>query len=121
MDCCSQLNLIIGDTMTGTLQLRKQANGITNPYPIQDGAIVEIHFPPFDSSAPVVLSTANEGELTIADATLSTISFVGSITKSLLLNPGQLQKLDLVITNTDGTQSTLTTAPVVNICPRTNP
>ena len=84
-----------GDTFKGTINLRLKdscdANKVT-PFPIEVGSTVQVRFA--GTSAPVVLSTAVPGEVTILDADLSTITYEGSPTKSALLKKG----VDLAIT-----------------------
>jgi len=117
---CKKIEITKGDTFQGVLQLRKSVNGVVNPYVIPTGATVAVHFPAFDASSPVILSTANVGEVTIVDQNLSTISYLGSTTKSALLNPGKMQKIDIVITELSGKQFTLTSEAIVYIEDRAN-
>lgn len=122
-DCTNRLFITIGDDATGMFQLRKKVSGVINPYPIPVNAIVQIHFPAFDPTVPVMLSSAVLGEVTIVDAALSTISFAMPKAKSLLLNPGESQKVDVVIIDVDNgnKEYTLTSAAVISIAERANP
>ena len=117
---CKKIQITVGDTFKGVLQLRKSVNGVVNPYPIITGSIIDIHFPAYDSAAPVVLSTINTGEVVITDANLSTISFLGSPEKSALLNPGKLQKIDIIVTEPGGNIFTLTSENILEISQRAN-
>lgn len=75
-----------GQTVSGKIELRTKdfcISDLENPFPIPTGSLVEIIFP--GATAPVILSTANSGEVTVSDALLSTITFEMTPTKSLLL------------------------------------
>lgn len=116
----TNINIKIGDDFSGIIQLRLKAAGVINPAPITGYTKIEIHFPAFDATSPVILSTVNSGEITVVDANLSTLSFSGSAAKSLLLNAGNSQKLDTIVTDSTGKQKTYTTAEIVFIENRAN-
>lgn len=90
-----------GATIRGTIQLRSktsQLSGAENPYVLPVANLIELKFP--GETATVVLSTAVVGEVSIVSATLSTITFEMSPTKSLLLAVGNGAALDAYVTNT---------------------
>ena len=109
-----------GDDFTGTFQLRINSGGIVNPAPIAGYEKIEIHWPAFDPSQPVILSTANLAEITVVDSALSTIAYSGAAAKSALMNAGPSQKVDIVVTDSTGKQKTYTTAEIVFISQRAN-
>lgn len=84
-----------GDTFKGVINLRLRDScdsNKVNPFAIEAGSIVQVRFP--GTTAPVVLSTVNVGEINIIDTDLSTISYEGDPVKSALLKKG----VDLAIT-----------------------
>lgn len=95
-----------GDTLKGNITLRQQTDPndpqSIKPYPVPTGAKIEIHFPAAASTSPVVLSTANAGEVTVLSAIDGQLTFKGAPAKSLLLAIGDKQGLDIVVTDTAG-------------------
>lgn len=111
-----------GDTFRGTINLR-QTDFIdptkVNPFPIVALSVVVINFP--GSSASVVLSTANAGEITIVDTDLSTITFVGAPAKSLMMALITNGSLDVIVTDPSGNVTTFEIKKAVTIVDRENP
>lgn len=90
--------IYIGGSFTDVLQLRTQnptIPSLINPFLIETGSLVEVLFP-----NDVVLSTANVGEVTVNDANLSTITYLGDPAKSALFTPSgkNLSPLDVRVT-----------------------
>lgn len=98
-----------GQTFQGRINL-KQNDGIDPnnifPYIILGGSVVEVHFPADpnapNSGAPVILSTANVGEINVDQPTLGSFLFTGSPTKSLNLEVGSRLSVDVKITEPGG-------------------
>ena len=87
--------IIQGQSFSGIINL-KTDDGCTPsnilPYIINPLWTIEVHFPGDPAAptpAPVVLSTANAGEITIINAAEGQISYLGGATKSLLMNTGK--------------------------------
>lgn len=116
------IQIFQGDTFTGIINLRLVPIGTSdqNPYPITEGSLIQILFPGVDSVS-VILSTENEGEITVIDGNLSTLGYVGSPEKSAMLNPGLKQSVDVVITAPDSSVTTFERMKVVNVVARANP
>jgi hypothetical protein len=88
-----------GDTFKGVINLRLRDScdaDKVNPFVIEAGSTIEIRFP--GTSAPVVLSTANVGEINILDTNLSTLSYEGAPAKSALMKTGNSQAITVVVT-----------------------
>jgi hypothetical protein len=88
-----------GDTFKGVINLRLKDScdeSKVNPFVIEAGSTVEIRFP--GQTATVVLSTSTPGEVTIVDASLSTIAFEGSPAKSTLLKKIADAAITVVVT-----------------------
>lgn len=84
-------------TFEDTLELRTQElSGVVNPFLIEAGSVVQVVFK--GDLAPVILSTANVGEVTVLDANSSTIKYVGSPTKAALLTTGKDVSIDVLVT-----------------------
>jgi hypothetical protein len=110
-----------GDTFTGVIQLRQRSEtGITGPYVITPSSVIEVHFPAENSGSPVILSTANSGEITIADSALSTIVYKGSPAKSLLLKLGEEQDIQVEITTPTLEVTTFVKEAVLQVLDRPN-
>ncbi len=116
------VNIFQGDTFKGVISLRTidvVDPTKTNTYIIPTGATIQINFPGITAS--VVLSTANAGEITIINASTGTLSYTGSPLKSVLLNPGKNQSLDLIVTDTAGNVTTFEQPKIINVYARANP
>lgn len=114
----------IGDTLDGIINLRTTdaSTGATSPFVIEAGSVVEVLFPPADPLLPVVLSTANPGEISIIDANLATILISGPASKSLLMKEGKKQSLDCVVTQgVSGKIQTFQYTGLVTVAKRANP
>lgn len=88
--------IYIGASFSDTLGLRTKNPNITNlynPFVIEVGSVVEVLFP-----NGVILSTANIGEVTIDDANLSTISYLGSPAQSLTFTAADNLAIDVRVT-----------------------
>lgn len=102
-----KITIFRGSTFTGsvTLRLTDPCNSDQqNPVPIDGTDVIQLKFPGITSGAPVILSTANSGEITITDAN-GTFSYKGSATKSLLLGlsaAAAAGALDCIVTRTSG-------------------
>lgn len=111
------IHIYRGDTFEATLQLRlvDSETKISNPFPIPVGATVELIFPPADANIPVILSTANSGEITIVDADASTVSYKGDPSKSLLMAVNKNQSIDCRVITTGGDIMTTTKAKILTV------
>jgi hypothetical protein len=88
-----------GDTFKGVINLRLRDSldkYKVNPFVIEAGSTIEVRFP--GQTSPVVLSSTIPGEITILDTTLSSFSFEGSPTKSLLLKKISDSSVTVVVT-----------------------
>lgn len=95
----SKTTIYRGDTFKGTVNLRLKDScdpNKVNPFALEVGSTIEVRFP--GATSTVVLSTANVGEVTILDSDLSTFTYEGSPTKSLLLKKGIDLSLTVVVT-----------------------
>lgn len=95
----SKKTIYRGDTFKGVINLRLKDScdeNKVNPFPIEVGSVVQVRFP--GTTSPVILSTANVGEVTIVDADLSTISYEGDTVKSALLKKATDQSITVVVT-----------------------
>jgi hypothetical protein len=124
MASTEQIIIYRGDTMGGTIQLRKvdPCSGVENLYPISLTDTIQVNFP--GDLATVVLSTANAGEINIADQNLSTIIFTGAPAKSLLLKLASAKtpaSLNVIHTDGAGKVTTFQQDKVLVILDRANP
>ena len=111
-----------GDTFKGTINLRLKdsydANKV-NPFAIEAGSTIEVRFP--GTTSPVVLSTANVGEISILDTDLSTITYEGSQVKSALLKKSVDQAITVVVTQGVSTETyTFELSKILDIKDRAN-
>lgn len=108
-----------GDSFQGTIQLRqKSALGVTSPFPIPTGSLIEIHWPA--DSAAVVLSTVNSGEITVVDDALTTISYLGAPAKSLVMKVGKKLDVEIVVTDLAGIVTTFVKSAILEVKDRPN-
>lgn len=111
-----------GDTFKGTINLRLKDSydsNKVNPFPIEVGSTIEVRFP--GTTSPVVLSTANVGEVSIVDAALSTIAYEGSQVKSALLKKATDQAITVVVTQGVSTETyTFELTKILDIKDRAN-
>lgn len=111
-----------GDTFKGTINLRLKDScdpNKVNPFPIELGSTIEIRFP--GATSPVVLSTANAGEITIVDTNLSAIAYEGSQAKSALLKKATDQAITVVVTQGISTETyTFELTKILDIKDRAN-
>lgn len=111
-----------GDTFKGVINLRLKDScdsNKVNPFAIEAGSVVEVRFP--GATSPVVLSTANVGEISILDTGLSTISYEGSPAKSVLLKKASDQSITVVVTQGVSTEVyTFENSKAVDIKDRAN-
>ena len=111
-----------GDTFKGTVNLRLKDScdpNKVNPFAIEAGSTIEVRFP--GTTSPVVLSTANVGEVTIVDTDLSTITYEGDPAKSALLKRATDQSITVVVTQGVSTEVyTFELAKILDIKDRAN-
>jgi hypothetical protein len=88
-----------GDTFKGVVNLRLKDSldkYKVNPFIIESGSTIQVRFP--GTASAVILSSVNPGEITILDSNLSSFSFEGSPTKSLLLKKMEGASITVVVT-----------------------
>lgn len=119
---CETIQHYQGQTFQGTLYLRQRDQGsrLVKPYAIPVGATVEIHFP--GTSATVILSTANAGEVTLnANSETGRIDYVGSPTKAALLALVTNGDIDVLVKDTSNNSFPFVKAGKLSIAALANP
>lgn len=113
--------IIRGQSFKGVAHLKTVDSGGSNaqPYAFQVGDVVEMHLPADtnapNSGAPVILSTANVGEITVDTPDPGDITFNGPPAKTLLTLVGTNLALDVKVTHTDGSIDLFEKEKIINI------
>ena len=117
----AKIKIFRGDTFSGTITLRTVDvidSTKLNTYVIPAGAQIDLKFP--GSSGTVVLSTTTPGEITILNADKGTLQYKGSSAKSALLNVGDAQPIDFIVTELSGDITTFEKLKILQVLDRAN-
>lgn len=123
----ANLSLFRGDTWTLNFALQDidpTNSSVTTPHPIVTGALYQANFPGIPPAASVVLSTLNENEINVTDAVNGKFTAIVSPAKTVLVNKGTSQAVDIIETlyvtptgNLNGTTTVAGLSSVAGILP----
>jgi hypothetical protein len=114
-------NVIRGQSFKGVAHLKTVDVAGLNPQPyvIVNTDVIEVHLPADpnapNSGAPVILSTANSGEVTRNSPDPGDVSFNGPPAKTLLMEVGPNLALDVKVTHLDGSIDIFEQLSIINV------
>lgn len=119
----NKLKVFRGDDkkFKAVLKVLDEQTGLYQVYAIPTGAAIDVNLPGIPPAGSVVLSTIAPPEVVIVDAPNGVISCVIPKTKSVLMNLGDNQAIDAIITETSGDVTTAEKVKVLLVVDRKNP